>query len=196
MKKLIENLVKVANYLDTESMFEESNTITNIAVKLAQSVEESDVEDIDADHDMIPDDEDLDNLDEDDMDEDDMDEDDDDYDDNMKDLTNLLDELGVSEDEKLEIIEMIKKDTSDVEEFAYEAPTPESEDMATDDMFAKSDQMAEQNMIVDDMNDEEEQAAADNAMISDNNYDDDIRSILQDDPELLAWYESLGKQEE
>jgi hypothetical protein len=201
MKKLIENLVKVANYLDTESMFEESNTITNIAVKLAQSVEESDVEDIDADHDMIPDDEDLDNLDEDDMDEDDMDEDDmdeedDDYDDNMKDLTNLLDELGVSEDEKLEIIEMIKKDTSDVEEFAYEAPTPEDEDMATDDMFAKSDQMAEQNMIVDDMNDEEEQAAADNAMISDNNYDDDIRSILQDDPELLAWYESLGKQEE
>jgi len=196
MKKLIENLVKVANYLDTESMFEESNTITNIAVKLAQSVEESDVEDIDADHDMIPDDEDLDNLDEDDMDEDDMDEDDDDYDDNMKDLTNLLDELGVSEDEKLEIIEMIKKDTSDVEEFAYEAPTPEDEDMATDDMFAKSDQMAEQNMIVDDMNDEEEQAAADDAMISDNSYDDDIRSILQDDPELLAWYESLGKQEE
>jgi hypothetical protein len=197
MKKLIENLVKVANYLDTESMFEESNTITNIAVKLAQSVEESDVEDIDADHDMIPDDEDLDNLDEEDMDEEDMDEEeDDDYDDNMKDLTNLLDELGVSEDEKLEIIEMIKKDTSDVEEFAYEAPTPEDEDMATDDMFAKSDQMAEQNMIVDDMNDEEEQAAADDAMISDNSYDDDIRSILQDDPELLAWYESLGKQEE
>ena len=197
MKKLIENLVKVANYLDTESMFEESNTITNIAVKLAQSVEESDVEDIDADHDMIPDDEDLDNLDEEDMDEEDMDEEeDDDYDDNMKDLTNLLDELGVSEDEKLEIIEMIKKDTSDVEEFAYEAPTPEDEDMATDDMFAKSDQMAEQNMIADNMKDEEEQAAADNAMISDNNYDDDIRSILQDDPELLAWYESLGKQEE
>lgn len=195
MKKLIENLVKVANYLDTESMFEESNTITNIAVKLAQSVEESDVEDIDEDHDMIPDDEDLDNLDEDDMDEEDIEEDDD-YDDNMKDLTNLLDELGVSEDEKLEIIEMIKKDTSDVEEFAYEAPTPEDEDMATDDMFAKSDQIAEQNMIVDDMNDEEEQAAADDAMISDNNYDDDIRSILQDDPELLAWYESLGKQEE
>ena len=51
MKKLINNLVKVANYLDTEAMYEESNTITEIAIKLAQSmddiVEDDDVEDID-----------------------------------------------------------------------------------------------------------------------------------------------------
>ena len=187
MKKLINNLVKVANYLDTEAMYEESNTITEIAIKLAQSmddiVEDDDVEDID--------DEDLD-MDDEDLDMDDMDEDDDE--DNMQELSDLLDELGVSEKEKLEIIEMVKKDTDDVEEFAYSGPMPpsnEDEDLYTDEMLGASDDMDAQNLDLNDMDSEEEQAAADDAQMSENGFDD-IRSILQDDPELLKWYESLG----
>jgi len=190
MKKLINNLVKVANYLDTEAMYEESNTITEIAIKLAQSmddiVEDDDVEDID-DEDM--DDEDMDDED---LDMDDMDEDDDE--DNMQELSDLLDELGVSEKEKLEIIEMVKKDTDDVEEFAYSGPMPpsnEDEDLYTDEMLGASDDMDAQNLDLNDMDSEEEQAAADDAQMSENGFDD-IRSILQDDPELLKWYESLG----
>jgi hypothetical protein len=184
MKKLINNLVKVANYLDTEAMYEESNTITEIAIKLAQSmddiVEDDDVEDID--------DEDVDDED---LDMDDMDEDDDD---NMQELSDLLDELGVSEKEKLEIIEMVKKDTDDVEEFAYSGPMPpsnEDEDLYTDEMLGASDDMNAQNLDLNDMDSEEEQSAADDAQMSENGFDD-IRSILQDDPELLKWYESLG----
>ena len=179
MKKLINNLVKVANYLDTEAMYEESNTITEIAVKLAQSmddiVEDDDVEDID--------DEDL-----------DIDEDDEDDGDNMQELSDLLDELGVSEKEKLEIIEMVKKDTDNVEEFAYSGPMPpsnEDEDLYTDEMLGASDDMDAQNLDLNDMDSQEEQSAADDAQMSENGFDD-IRSILQDDPELLKWYESLG----
>ena len=193
MKKLINNLVKVANYLDTEAMYEESNTITEIAVKLAQSmddiVEDDDVEDID-DEDM--DDEDLDIDGEDDIDLDD--EDDEDDGDNMQELSDLLDELGVSEKEKLEIIEMVKKDTDNVEEFAYSGPMPpsdEDEDLYTDEMLGASDDMDAQNLDLNDMDSQEEQSAADDAQMSENGFDD-IRSILQDDPELLKWYESLG----
>jgi len=193
MKKLINNLVKVANYLDTEAMYEESNTITEIAIKLAQSmddiVEDDDVEDID-DEDM--DDEDLDIDGEDDIDLDD--EDDEDDGDNMQELSDLLDELGVSEKEKLEIIEMVKKDTDNVEEFAYSGPMPpsdEDEDLYTDEMLGASDDMDAQNLDLNDMDSEEEQSAADDAQMSENGFDD-IRSILQDDPELLKWYESLG----
>lgn len=188
MKKLINNLVKVANYLDTEAMYEESNTITEIAVKLAQSmddiVEDDDVEDID--------DEDLDIDGEDDIDLDD--EDDEDDGDNMQELSDLLDELGVSEKEKLEIIEMVKKDTDNVEEFAYSGPMPpsnEDEDLYTDEMLGASDDMDAQNLDLNDMDSQEEQSAADDAQMSENGFDD-IRSILQDDPELLKWYESLG----
>ena len=193
MKKLINNLVKVANYLDTEAMYEESNTITEIAVKLAQSmddiVEDDDVEDID-DEDM--DDEDLDIDGEDDIDLDD--EDDEDDGDNMQELSDLLDELGVSEKEKLEIMEMVKKDTDNVEEFAYSGPMPpsnEDEDLYTDEMLGASDDMDAQNLDLNDMDSQEEQSAADDAQMSENGFDD-IRSILQDDPELLKWYESLG----
>ena len=189
MKKLINNLVKVANYLDTEAMYEESNTITEIAIKLAQSmddiVEDDDVEDID-DEDL-----DMDDMDDEDLDMDDMDEDDDD---NMQELSDLLDELGVSEKEKLEIIEMVKKDTDNVEEFAYSGPMPpsdEDEDLYTDEMLGASDDMDAQNLDLNDMDSEEEQSAADDAQMSENGFDD-IRSILQDDPELLKWYESLG----
>lgn len=199
MKKLINNLVKVANYLDTEAMYEESNTITEIAVKLAQSmddiVEDDDVEDID-DEDM--DDEDLDIDGEDDIDLDDgdldIDEDDEDDGDNMQELSDLLDELGVSEKEKLEIIEMVKKDTDNVEEFAYSGPMPpsdEDEDLYTDEMLGTSDDMDAQNLDLNDMDSQEEQSAADDAQMSETGFDD-IRSILQDDPELLKWYESLG----
>ena len=199
MKKLINNLVKVANYLDTEAMYEESNTITEIAIKLAQSmddiVEDDDVEDID-DEDI--DDEDL-NIDgENDIDLDDedldIDEDDEDDGDNMQELSDLLDELGVSEKEKLEIIEMVKKDTDNVEEFAYSGPMPpsnEDEDLYTDEMLGASDDMDAQNLDLNDMDSQEEQSAADDAQMSENGFDD-IRSILQDDPELLKWYESLG----
>ena len=167
MKNIIHNLVKVANYLDAEEMYEESNFITKIAAKLAETMNDMDDEDLDMD------DEDLDDE------------------DNMQELADLLEELGVSEEEKLEIIEMVKKDTADVEEFAFEAPTMEDEEMATDDMLAKSDEMAAQEQDLEDMDYEEEQAAADEAMISETGYED-IKSLLKDDPELLAWYESLG----
>ena len=181
MKNIIHNLVKVANYLDAEEMYEESNFITKIAAKLAETMNDMDDEDLDMD------DEDLD------MDDEDLDMDDEDLDDedNMQELADLLEELGVSEEEKLEIIEMVKKDTADVEEFAFEAPTMEDEEMATDDMLAKSDEMAAQEQDLEDMDYEEEQAAADEAMISETGYED-IKSLLKDDPELLAWYESLG----
>ena len=194
MKKLINNLVKVANYLDTEAMYEESNTITEIAVKLAQSmddiVEDDDVEDID-DEDLDIDGEDDIDLDDEDL---DIDEDDEDDGDNMQELSDLLDELGVSEKEKLEIIEMVKKDTDNVEEFAYSGPMPpsnEDEDLYTDEMLGASDDMDAQNLDLNDMDSQEEQSAADDAQMSENGFDD-IRSILQDDPELLKWYESLG----
>ena len=191
MKKLINNLVKVANYLDTEAMYEESNTITEIAVKLAQSmddiVEDDDVEDID-DEDL-----DIDGEDDIDLDDEDLDIDEDDGD-NMQELSDLLDELGVSEKEKLEIMEMVKKDTDNVEEFAYSGPMPpsnEDEDLYTDEMLGASDDMDAQNLDLNDMDSQEEQSAADDAQMSENGFDD-IRSILQDDPELLKWYESLG----
>jgi hypothetical protein len=191
MKKLINNLVKVANYLDTEAMYEESNTITEIAIKLAQSmddiVEDDDVEDID-DEDL-----DIDGEDDIDLDDEDLDIDEDDGD-NMQELSDLLDELGVSEKEKLEIIEMVKKDTDNVEEFAYSGPMPpsdEDEDLYTDEMLGASDDMDAQNLDLNDMDSQEEQSAADDAQMSENGFDD-IRSILQDDPELLKWYESLG----
>ena len=194
MKKLINNLVKVANYLDTEAMYEESNTITEIAVKLAQSmddiVEDDDVEDID-DEDLDIDGEDDIDLDDEDL---DIDEDDEDDGDNMQELSDLLDELGVSEKEKLEIMEMVKKDTDNVEEFAYSGPMPpsdEDEDLYTDEMLGASDDMDAQNLDLNDMDSQEEQSAADDAQMSENGFDD-IRSILQDDPELLKWYESLG----
>lgn len=194
MKKLINNLVKVANYLDTEAMYEESNTITEIAIKLAQSmddiVEDDDVEDID-DEDLDIDGEDDIDLDDEDL---DIDEDDEDDGDNMQELSDLLDELGVSEKEKLEIIEMVKKDTDNVEEFAYSGPMPpsdEDEDLYTDEMLGASDDMDAQNLDLNDMDSQEEQSAADDAQMSENGFDD-IRSILQDDPELLKWYESLG----
>ena len=194
MKKLINNLVKVANYLDTEAMYEESNTITEIAIKLAQSmddiVEDDDVEDID-DEDLDIDGEDDIDLDDEDL---DIDEDDEDDGDNMQELSDLLDELGVSEKEKLEIIEMVKKDTDNVEEFAYSGPMPpsnEDEDLYTDEMLGASDDMDAQNLDLNDMYSQEEQSAADDAQMSENGFDD-IRSILQDDPELLKWYESLG----
>ena len=199
MKKLINNLVKVANYLDTEAMYEESNTITEIAVKLAQSmddiVEDDDVEDID-DEDMDDEDLDIDGEDDIDLDDEDLDIDEDDEDDgdNMQELSDLLDELGVSEKEKLEIIEMVKKDTDNVEEFAYSGPMPpsdEDEDLYTDEMLGASDDMDAQNLDLNDMDSQEEQSAADDAQMSENGFDD-IRSILQDDPELLKWYESLG----
>lgn len=196
MKKLINNLVKVANYLDTEAMYEESNTITEIAVKLAQSmddiVEDDDVEDID-DEDMDDEDLDIDGEDDIDLDDEDLDIDEDDGD-NMQELSDLLDELGVSEKEKLEIIEMVKKDTDNVEEFAYSGPMPpsnEDEDLYTDEMLGASDDMDAQNLDLNDMDSQEEQSAADDAQMSENGFDD-IRSILQDDPELLKWYESLG----
>lgn len=196
MKKLINNLVKVANYLDTEAMYEESNTITEIAVKLAQSmddiVEDDDVEDID-DEDMDDEDLDIDGEDDIDLDDEDLDIDEDDGD-NMQELSDLLDELGVSEKEKLEIMEMVKKDTDNVEEFAYSGPMPpsnEDEDLYTDEMLGASDDMDAQNLDLNDMDSQEEQSAADDAQMSENGFDD-IRSILQDDPELLKWYESLG----
>ena len=196
MKKLINNLVKVANYLDTEAMYEESNTITEIAVKLAQSmddiVEDDDVEDID-DEDMDDEDLDIDGEDDIDLDDEDLDIDEDDGD-IMQELSDLLDELGVSEKEKLEIIEMVKKDTDNVEEFAYSGPMPpsdEDEDLYTDEMLGASDDMDAQNLDLNDMDSQEEQSAADDAQMSENGFDD-IRSILQDDPELLKWYESLG----
>ena len=202
MKKLINNLVKVANYLDTEAMYEESNTITEIAVKLAQSmddiVEDDDVEDIDDEDLDIDGEDDLDIDGEDDIDLDDedldIDEDDEDDGDNMQELSDLLDELGVSEKEKLEIMEMVKKDTDNVEEFAYSGPMPpsnEDEDLYTDEMLGASDDMDAQNLDLNDMDSQEEQSAADDAQMSENGFDD-IRSILQDDPELLKWYESLG----
>lgn len=199
MKKLINNLVKVANYLDTEAMYEESNTITEIAIKLAQSmddiVEDDDVEDID-DEDIDDEDLDIDGEDDIDLDDEDLDIDEDDEDDgdNMQELSDLLDELGVSEKEKLEIIEMVKKDTDNVEEFAYSGPMPpsnEDEDLYTDEMLGASDDMDAQNLDLNDMDSQEEQSAADDAQMSENGFDD-IRSILQDDPELLKWYESLG----
>lgn len=193
MKNIIKNLVKVANYLDTEAMFEESNTITNIAVKLAESM--NDIDDMD---DM--DDEDLD-LDDSDMDDEDLDMDDEDLDseddeednDNIQELMDLLEELGVSEKEKLEILEMVKKDTDDVEEYGYEAPSAEDKDLLVDESLLMEDNSSDDSSAMDDMNFDEEQSAADDAMISDDGYDD-VRSLLKDDPELLAWYESLGSE--
>ena len=173
MKNIIQNLIKIANYLDTEDMIKESNTITRIAADLAENIDE------DMDEDM-----------------DDMDDESvkvvEDKDTKMDELISLLEELDLTDSEKIDIIRVIMEDDSDVKEFAYEGPTHEEEDARTDDLFNAADNMP------DDMSDfdpdEEEYQAADEAYLADNpDADLDIDSLLGDDPELLEWYRNLDK---
>jgi hypothetical protein len=172
MKNTLKNLIYVADYFDSVQMHEESTVLTRIAKKIVISQEDDfDPEEDPIDVDMADD---LNTM-----------------DDEMIELQKILDELGLSDDQKQEIMDIVEsvdkedEEDEDVKEFSFE-----------DDV--KSEQMMENA----DMQDEGNQAVFENAVLegedldadmSDQSANDEIESLLADDPELLKWYRSLGQ---
>jgi hypothetical protein len=169
MKNTLKNLIYVADYFDSVQMHEESTVLTRIAKKIVISQEDDfDPEEDPIDVDMADD---LNTM-----------------DDEMIELQKILDELGLSDDQKqeiMDIVESVDEEDEDVKEFSFE------DDMQSEQMMENAD-----------MQDEGNQAVFENAVLegedldadmSDQSANDEIESLLADDPELLKWYRSLGQ---
>ena len=173
MKNTLKSLIYVADYLDSVKMHEESTVLTKIAKKIA--IAEDD--DFDPDVDFV-DDEMADEI--------------SDQDDEMMELQNILDELGLSDAQKQEIMDIVESvededDDDNVAEFSFE------DDMRSDKMMEDSDIQDEGNQAV--FEDAIQTGEEFDAEISDadQSANDEIESLLADDPELLKWYRSLGQ---
>lgn len=172
MKNTLKNLIYVADYLDSVKMHEESSILTRIAKKIVISEED----DFDPETDEI-----------------DVDFNDDVNTENdvLIELQKILDELDLTDEQKSEIMDIVDdmheedEDEEKVKEFSFE------DDMNSDNMMENSDIQDEGNQAVFDdavMRGEESDADAD----VDQAANDEIESLLADDPELLEWYRNLG----
>jgi len=173
MKNTLKNLIYVADYFDSVQMHEESTVLTRIAKKIVISKEDDfDPEEDPIDVDMADD---LNTM-----------------DDEMIELQKILDELGLSDDQKQEIMDIVEsvdeedEEDEDVKEFSFEDDMQSEQMMEDADMQDVGNQAVFENAIL-----EGEDSDAD--MSTDQSANDEIESLLADDPELLKWYRSLGQ---
>ena len=158
MKNTLKNLIYVADYFDSIKMHEESTALTRIAKKIVISEE---MDDFDPEEDPIDIDmgDELNTL-----------------DDEMIELEKILDELGLSDDQKKEIMDIVEStdedEDDDVKEFSFQD---------------EGNQAVFENAVL-----EGEESDADMSEV-DQSANDEIESLLADDPELLKWYRSLGQ---
>lgn len=172
MKNTLKNLIYVADYFDSVQMHEESTVLTRIAKKIVISQEDDfDPEEDPIDVDMADD---LNTL-----------------DDEMVELQKILDELGLSDDQKQEIMDIVEsvdeedEEDGDVKEFSFEDDMKSEKMMQDADIQDEGNQAVFENAVL-----EGEDSDAD---MSDQSANDEIESLLADDPELLKWYRSLGQ---
>jgi hypothetical protein len=172
MKNTLKNLIYVADYFDSVQMHEESTVLTRIAKKIVISQEDDfDPEEDPIDVDMADD---LNTM-----------------DDEMIELQKILDELGLSDDQKQEIMDIVEsvdeedEEDGDVKEFSFEDDMQSEQMMEDADMQNEGNQAVFENAVL-----EGEDSDAD---MSDQSANDEIESLLADDPELLKWYRSLGQ---
>ena len=169
MKNTLKNLIYVADYFDSVQMHEESTVLTRIAKKIVISQEDDfDPEEDPIDVDMADD---LNTM-----------------DDEMIELQKILDELGLSDDQKqeiMDIVESVDEEDEDVKEFSFEDDMQSEQMMENADMQNEGNQAVFENAVL-----EGEDLDAD---MSDQSANDEIESLLADDPELLKWYRSLGQ---
>jgi len=172
MKNTLKNLIYVADYFDSVQMHEESTVLTRIAKKIVISKEDDfDPEEDPIDVDMADD---LNTM-----------------DDEMIELQKILDELGLSDDQKQEIMDIVEsvdeedEEDEDVKELSFEDDMKSEQMMEDADMQDVGNQAVFENAIL-----EGEDSDAD---MSDQSANDEIESLLADDPELLKWYRSLGQ---
>jgi len=174
MKNTLKNLIYVADYFDSIKMHEESTALTRIAKKIVISEE---MDDFDPEEDPIDVDmaDDLNTL-----------------DDEMVELQKILDELGLSDDQKQEIMDIVEsvdeedEVDEDVKEFSFEDDMKSEKMMQDADIQDEGNQAVFENAVL-----EGEESDAD--MSTDQSANDEIESLLADDPELLKWYRSLGQ---
>jgi hypothetical protein len=170
MKNTLKNLIYVADYFDSVQMHEESTVLTRIAKKIVISKEDDfDPEEDPIDVDMADD---LNTI-----------------DDEMIELQKILDELGLSDDQKqeiMDIVESVDEEDEDVKELSFEDDMKSEQMMEDADMQDVGNQAVFENAIL-----EGEDSDAD--MSTDQSANDEIESLLADDPELLKWYRSLGQ---
>lgn len=173
MKNTLKNLIYVADYFDSIKMHEESTALTRIAKKIVISEE---MDDFDPEEDPIDIDmgDDLNTL-----------------DDEMIELEKILDELGLSDDQKKEIMDIVEStdedEDDDVKEFSFEDDMKSEQMMENADMQDEGNQAVFENAVL-----EGEESDADMSEV-DQSANDEIESLLADDPELLKWYRSLGQ---
>ena len=173
MKNTLKNLIYVADYFDSIKMHEESTALTRIAKKIVISEE---MDDFDPEEDPIDIDmgDELNTL-----------------DDEMIELENILDELGLSDDQKKDIMDIVEStdedEDDDVKEFSFEDDMKSEQMMENADMQDEGNQAVFENAVL-----EGEESDADMSEV-DQSANDEIESLLADDPELLKWYRSLGQ---
>lgn len=173
MKNTLKNLIYVADYFDSIKMHEESTALTRIAKKIVISEE---MDDFDPEEDPIDIDmgDELNTL-----------------DDEMIELEKILDELGLSDDQKKEIMDIVEStdedEDDDVKEFSFEDDMNSEQMMENADMQDEGNQAVFENAVL-----EGEESDADMSEV-DQSANDEIESLLADDPELLKWYRSLGQ---
>ena len=173
MKNTLKNLIYVADYFDSIKMHEESTALTRIAKKIVISEE---MDDFDPEEDPIDIDmgDELNTL-----------------DDEMIELEKILDELGLSDDQKKEIMDIVEStdevEDDDVKEFSFEDDMKSEQMMENADMQDEGNQAVFENAVL-----EGEESDADMSEV-DQSANDEIESLLADDPELLKWYRSLGQ---
>ena len=173
MKNTLKNLIYVADYFDSIKMHEESTALTRIAKKIVISEE---MDDFDPEEDPIDIDmgDELNTL-----------------DDEMIELEKILDELGLSDDQKKEIMDIVEStdedEDDDVNEFSFEDDMKSEQMMENADMQDEGNQAVFENAVL-----EGEESDADMSEV-DQSANDEIESLLADDPELLKWYRSLGQ---
>lgn len=173
MKNTLKNLIYVADYFDSIKMHEESTALTRIAKKIVISEE---MDDFDPEEDPIDIDmgDELNTL-----------------DDEMIELEKILDELGLSDDQKKEIMDIVEStdedEEDDVKEFSFEDDMKSEQMMENADMQDEGNQAVFENAVL-----EGEESDADMSEV-DQSANDEIESLLADDPELLKWYRSLGQ---
>jgi len=171
MKNTLKNLIYVADYFDSIKMHEESTAFTRIAKKIVISEE---MDDFDPEEDPIDMGDELNTL-----------------DDEMIELEKILDELGLSDDQKKEIMDIVEStdedEEDDVKEFSFEDDMKSEQMMENADMQDEGNQAVFENAVL-----EGEESDADMSEV-DQSANDEIESLLADDPELLKWYRSLGQ---
>ena len=173
MKNTLKKLIYVADYFDSIKMHEESTALTRIAKKIVISEE---MDDFDPEEDPIDIDmgDELNTL-----------------DDEMIELEKILDELGLSDDQKKEIMDIVEStdedEDDDVKEFSFEDDMKSEQMMENADMQDEGNQAVFENAVL-----EGEESDADMSEV-DQSANDEIESLLADDPELLKWYRSLGQ---